>query len=51
MKEDSEKTWLKTQHSTTAKKIMASGPITSWQIKGEELITVIDFISWPPKPL
>ena len=27
-------------------KIMASGPITSWQIDGE---TVADFISWAPK--
>ena len=33
------KRWFKTQHSET--KIMASGPITSWQIDGE---TVADFI-------
>ena len=33
VKEESEKSWLKTQHSET--KIMASGPITSWQIEEE----------------
>ena len=33
------KSWLKTQHSKT--KIMASGPITSWEIDGE---TVSDFV-------
>ena len=32
-KEKRGKSWLKTQHSKT--KIMASGPITSWQIDGE----------------
>ena len=36
------KSWLKTQHSK--KKIMASGPITSWQIDGESMDTVTDFI-------
>ena len=36
------KSWLKTQHSE--KKIMASGPITSWQIDGESMDTVTDFI-------
>ena len=36
------KSWLKAQHSET--KIMASGPITSWQIDGETVITVADFI-------
>ena len=36
------KSWLKTQHSKT--KIMASGPITSWQIHGETMETVTDFI-------
>ena len=41
-KEESEKTWLKTQHSKT--KMMASGPITSWQIDGETIETVRDFI-------
>ena len=28
---------------------MASGPITSWQIDGETMETVTDFISWAPK--
>ena len=32
-------------------KIMASGPITQWQIEGEIMETVTDFISWPPKSL
>ena len=32
-------------------KIMASGPITLWQIDGEKLETVADFIFWAPKPL
>ena len=32
-------------------KIMASGPITSWQIHGEKVETVADFISWAPKSL
>ena len=36
------KSWLKTQHSKT--KIMASGPITSWQIDGDTVETVADFI-------
>ena len=36
------KSWLKTQHSKT--KIMASGPITSWQIDGETMETVTDSI-------
>ena len=39
-KEESEKSWPKYQHSET--KIMASSPITSWQIDRE---TVADFIS------
>ena len=30
---------------------MASGPITSWQIDGETVETVTDFIFWPPKSL
>ena len=30
-------------------KIMASGPITSWQIDGETVETVADFIFWAPK--
>ena len=32
-------------------KIMASGPITSWQIDGETVETVADFTSWAPKLL
>ena len=44
VKEESEKkkSWLKTQHSKT--KIMASSPITLWQIDGETMETVRDFI-------
>ena len=30
---------------------MASGPITSWQIDGETVETVTDFIFWTPKSL
>ena len=36
------KIWLKTQHSKI--KIIASSPITSWQIDGETMKTVTDFI-------
>ena len=32
-------------------KIMASGPITSWEIDGEIVETVADFIFWAPKSL
>ena len=32
-------------------KIMASGPITSWEIDGETAETVSDFIFWAPKSL
>ena len=42
MKENSEKVGLKVNIQKT--KIMASGPITSWQIDGETLETVSDFI-------
>ena len=42
MKEDSEKVGLKLNIQKT--KIMASGPITSWQIDGETMETVTDFI-------
>ena len=49
VKEESEKTWLKTQHSKM--KMMASGPITSWQIDGETMKTVRDVIFWTPKSL
>jgi len=42
VKEESEKVGLKLNIQKT--KIMASGPITSWQIGGETMETVIDFI-------
>ena len=42
VKDDSEKVGLKLNIQKT--KIMASGPITSWQIDGETLETVTDFI-------
>ena len=42
MKEESEKAGLKLNIQKT--KIMASGPITSWQIEGEKVETVTDFI-------
>ena len=32
-------------------KIMASGPITSWQTDGEAMETVTDYIFWAPKSL
>ena len=32
-------------------KIMASGPITSWQIDGKKMETVTDLFSWAPKSL
>ena len=49
MKEESEKVGLKLNVQKT--KIMASGPITSWQIDGEAVETVSDFIFWAPKSL
>ena len=42
MKEESEKVGLKLNFQKT--KIMASGPITSWQIKGKKVKIVTDFI-------
>ena len=42
MKEESEKVGLKLNFQKT--KIMASGPITSWEIDGETVETVSDFI-------
>ena len=42
MKEESERAGLKLNIQKT--KIMASGPITSWQIEGENMETVTDFI-------
>ena len=47
VKEESEKVGLKLNIQKT--KIMASGPITSWQIDGEIMETVADFIFWAPK--
>ena len=49
MKEESEKVDLKLNIQKT--KIMASGPITSWQIDGETVETVTDFILGAPKSL
>ena len=47
MKEKSEKVGLTLNIQKT--KIMASGPITSWQIDGETVETVSDFIFWGSK--
>ena len=44
IKEGSEKVGLK--HNIQKTKIMASGPITSWQIDGETLEAVTDFYFW-----
>ena len=49
VKEQSEKVGLKLNIQKT--KIMASGPITSWEIDGETVETVSDFIFWAPKSL
>ena len=49
VKEESKKVGLKLNIQKT--KIMASGPITSWQIDGEAVETVSDFIFWAPKSL
>ena len=49
MKEESEKVGLKLKFQKT--KIMASGPITSWQIDGETMETVTDFILGAAKSL
>ena len=49
VKEESEKVGLKLNIHKT--KIMASGPITSWQIDGETVETVTDFILGAPKSL
>ena len=50
VKEESEKVGLKLNIQKT--KIMASGPITSWQIDGKTMETVRDFIFfWVPKSL
>ena len=47
LKEESEKAGLKLNIPKT--KIMESGPITTWQIDGETVETVSDFIFWAPK--
>ena len=47
VKEESEKVGLKLKIQKT--NIMASGPITSWQIDGETMETVTDFIFWGSK--
>ena len=49
VKVESEKVGIKLNIQKT--KIMASGPITSWQIDGETMETVIDFIFLAPKSL
>ena len=49
VKDESEKFGLKLNIQKT--KIMASGPITSWQVDGETMETVKDFIFWAPKSL
>ena len=49
VKEDSENTDLKLNIQNT--KIMASSPITAWQIDGETIETVTDFIFLGPKSL
>ena len=47
VKEESEKVGLKLSIQKT--KIMASSPITSWQINGETVETVADFVFWGSK--
>ena len=49
VKEKSEKVGLELNVQKT--KTMAPGPITSWQIDGETMETVRDFIFWAPKSL
>ena len=49
VKEESKKVGLKFNIQKT--KIMASGPITSWQIDGETVERVSDLIFWAPKSL
>ena len=47
VKEESEKVGLKLNIQKT--KIMASGPITSWEIDGETVETMLEFIFWGSK--
>ena len=49
VKKESEKVGFKLNIQKT--KIIASGPITSWEIDGETVETVSDFIFWAPKSL
>ena len=49
VKEESEKVGLKLSIQKT--KTMAAGPITSWELDGETVETVSDFIFWAPKSL
>ena len=49
VKEESEKVGLKLNIQKT--KILASSPIISWQIDGQTMETVTNFISWVPKSL
>ena len=49
MKEESEKVGLKLNIQET--KVIASGPITSWEIDGETVETMSDFILGAPKSL
>ena len=49
VKEESEKVGLK--HNIQKTKIMASSPITSWEIDGKTVETVSDFIFWAPESL
>ena len=49
VKEESNKAGLKLNIQNN--KIMASGPITSWEIDGETVEIVSDFIFWAPKSL
>ena len=49
VKVESEKVGLKLNIQKT--KIMASGPITSWEVDGKTVETVSDFIFWAPKSL
>ena len=49
VKEESEKVGLKLNIQKT--KIMASGPVTSWQIDGETVETASDLFFWAPKSL
>ena len=51
VKEENEKEKVGLKLNIQKTKIMASGPITSWEIDGETVETVSDFIFWRPKSL